>query len=172
MRFFNAGENFFSISISIHILECSSEMCPFTDIDNSSYKDIVIKLNYSCFTSSYIQGNAQFVQKVTFESLIDFKLNHFEVGNITKAATFISFFQLSYKNTQLLFCDMLFNIFMRQTLIDDFWELHESMNCPFYLSFISEKACFRSKTINIETTQSCITISHARCLWLLFIIFL
>ena len=40
-----------------------------------------------------------------------------EVGNITTAATFISFLQLSYKNTQLLFLlTVLFNIFMRQAL--------------------------------------------------------
>ena len=45
-----------------------------------------------------------------------------EVGNITKAATFKNFLHLSHKNTQLLFfVTMLFNIFMRQTLTDDFW---------------------------------------------------
>ena len=31
-----------------------------------------------------------------------------EVGNITKASTFKSFPHLSYKNTQLLFCDSAF----------------------------------------------------------------
>ena len=29
---------------------------------------------------------------------------------------------------------VLFNIFMRQTLTDDFWELHKNMNCAFPLS--------------------------------------
>ena len=44
-----------------------------------------------------------------------------EVGNITKASTFKSFNHLNYKNTQLLFfATGLFNIFMRQTLTDDF----------------------------------------------------
>ena len=41
-----------------------------------------------------------------------------EVGNISKAATFESFFHLSYKNTQLLFfVTVLFNIFMRRFTI-------------------------------------------------------
>ena len=44
-----------------------------------------------------------------------------EVGNITKAPTFKSFLHLSHKNTKLLyFVTVLFNIFMRQTLIDAF----------------------------------------------------
>ena len=51
-----------------------------------------------------LKGNVQFVQKVTFEPLMDFKQNHYmEVENITKAATFNSSLHLSYKNTQLLF---------------------------------------------------------------------
>ena len=58
-----------------------------------------------------------------------------EVGNITKAATFKSFLYLSYKNTKLLyFVTVLFNIFMRQTLTDDFWGLHKNMNCAFPLN--------------------------------------
>ena len=51
-----------------------------------------------------------------------------EVGDITKAL------HLSYKNTQLLFfVTVLFNIFMRQTLTNDFWGLHKIMNCAFPL---------------------------------------
>ena len=58
-----------------------------------------------------------------------------EVGNITKAATFKKFLHLSYKNTQLLFCvTVLFNIFMRQTLSDDFAGLRKNMNCAFALN--------------------------------------
>ena len=58
-----------------------------------------------------------------------------EVGNITKAATFKSFLHLSYLNTKLLyFVAVLFSIFMRQTLTDDFWELHKNMNCAFPLN--------------------------------------
>ena len=57
-----------------------------------------------------------------------------EVGNITKTGTFKSFLHQSYKNTQLLlFVKVLFNIFMRQTLTDDFWGLHKNMNCAFPL---------------------------------------
>ena len=49
-----------------------------------------------------------------------------EVENITKAATFKGFLHLSYKNTQLLFfVTALFNIFMRQTLTDDFGGLRK-----------------------------------------------
>ena len=64
-----------------------------------------------------------------------------EVGNITKAATFTGFLNLSYKNTQLLFfVTVLFDIFMRHTLKDDFWWLHKNMNCSFplnkYLSIV------------------------------------
>ena len=58
-----------------------------------------------------------------------------EVGNITKAATFKSFLHLCYKNIELLFLwTMLFNIFLRQTLPDDFWVLHKNMNCMFPLN--------------------------------------
>ena len=57
--------------------------------------------------------------------------------NITKAAAFKIFLQLSYKSTQLLFfVTVLFNIFMRQTLADDFWGLRKNMNCAFPLMFI------------------------------------
>ena len=58
-----------------------------------------------------------------------------EVGNITKAATFKSFLHLTYKNTKLLyFVTVVLNIFMRQTLTNDFWGLHKNMNCAFPLS--------------------------------------
>ena len=40
------------------------------------------------------KGNSQFVQKVTFEPLMDFK--SVEVGNITKATIFKSFLHQSY----------------------------------------------------------------------------
>ena len=43
-----------------------------------------------------------------------------EIGNITTAATtFKNFLHLSFKNNYF-FVNMLFNIFMRQTLTDDF----------------------------------------------------
>ena len=55
-----------------------------------------------------------------------------EVGNFIKAAALKSFFRLSYKNT--FFVTVLFTIFKRQTLTDDFfgvtqkYELHVSFN--------------------------------------------
>ena len=67
-----------------------------------------------------------------------------EVGNITKAATFKIFLHLklqkytimlSYKNTRF-FVTVLFNIFMRQALTDDFWVLHKNVNCAFPLTFL------------------------------------
>ena len=55
-----------------------------------------------------------------------------EVGNITKAATFKSFLRLIYKKAKLLyFVIVVFSIFMRQTLTDDFWGLHKNINCMF-----------------------------------------
>ena len=51
-----------------------------------------------------------------------------EVENITKAATFKSFLTHNY-----FFVTVLFNIFMKQTLTDDFWGLHKNMNCAFSL---------------------------------------
>ena len=60
-----------------------------------------------------------------------------EVENITKSATFKSFLHLSNKNTQLFFfVTVLFNIFIRQTLTDDFWGLHRNMNCVFPLKCV------------------------------------
>ena len=69
-----------------------------------------------------------------------------KVGNITKAANFKSFLHLSYKNIKLLyFVTVLFNIFMRQTLIHDFWGLHKNMNCAFPLNFYFHNLCGVSK---------------------------
>ena len=63
-----------------------------------------------------------------------------EAGNITKAATFKSFLRLSYKNTKLLyFMTVIFNIFMRQILTDDFWGLHKNTNCAFPLRLIVQR---------------------------------
>ena len=77
-----------------------------------------------------------------------------EVENITKTATFKSFLLLSYKNTQLLFLQIvLFNIFMIQTLTDDFWgltqkfELRVSFNISF--NFINKKIKLVSQRIDI-----------------------
>ena len=57
-----------------------------------------------------------------------------EVGNITKAATFKSFLHLNYRNTHYFFVTVQFNIFMRQTLTDDFWGFHKNMNRAFPLT--------------------------------------
>ena len=77
-----------------------------------------------------------------------------EVENITKTATFKSFLLLSYKNTQLLSLQIvLFNIFMIQTLTDDFWgltqkfELRVSFNISF--NFINKKIKLVSQRIDI-----------------------
>ena len=95
----------------------------------------VKRLCWSLFQlSCKLKGNAQFIQKVTFNLWWVSNKTIMEVGNITKAATFKSFLHLSYKNTQLLFfVTVLFNIFMRQTLTDNFWGLHKNMNCAFPL---------------------------------------
>ena len=45
----------------------------------------------------YFKGNAQFVQKVTFEPLLDFKQNHYRSWKYYKSCyTFTSFLHLSY----------------------------------------------------------------------------
>ena len=60
-----------------------------------------------------------------------------EAENVIKAATFKSFSHLSNKTTQLLlFMAVIFNIFIRQTLTDDFWRLHKNMNYTFPLRII------------------------------------
>ena len=76
-----------------------------------------------------------------------------KVENNTKAATFKSFLHLSYKNTPLHFLwTVLFNIFMRQTLSDDFWGLHKNMNCAFPLT--KKKHSAASFTLEILQTIS------------------
>ena len=55
------------------------------------------------------------------------------VENITKAAIFKSFLELSYYNPQLLLT-VVFNIFIRQALTDDFWGLRKNMNSAFLLN--------------------------------------
>ena len=77
-----------------------------------------------------------------------------EVENITKTATFKSFLLLSYKNTQFHFLQIvLFNIFVIQTLTDDFWgltqkfELRVSFNISF--NFINKKIKLVSQRIDI-----------------------
>ena len=62
-----------------------------------------------------------------------------EVGIITKAATFKKFSSpMLSKHTITFFVTVLFNIFMRQTLTDDFWGLHRNMNCVFPLIRVSK----------------------------------
>ena len=82
-------------------------------------KESPICINFFDFgvIASYSQfkGNAQFVQKVTFEPLTDFKQNHYGSWKY-------------YKSCYESFGTVLFNIFMRQTLTDDFWGLHNNMN--------------------------------------------
>ena len=63
-----------------------------------------------------------------------------EIENVTKAAKFKSFLQLSYKNTHLRsVVTVLFNNFMRQTLTNDFWGLHNNKNCALPLNFLTCK---------------------------------
>ena len=62
-----------------------------------------------------------------------------EVGNITKAATFESFLHLVIKTHNYFFVTVLFNIFIKETLISDFLGLHTNMNCMFPLNFTELK---------------------------------
>ena len=77
-----------------------------------------------CFTSlAVIKGSTQCAQKVTFEPLMVFKKTVMEVGNITKAATFKSFLRSLklLKHTITFLVTVFFDIFIRQSLTDDFW---------------------------------------------------
>ena len=60
-----------------------------------------------------VKGKTQFVQRVTFETLMVSNKPIMKVGNIAKAATFKIFCQLSYESTQLLFLWQCFLIFSR-----------------------------------------------------------
>ena len=78
-----------------------------------------------------------------------------EVGYITKAATFKSFPDLSYKNTQLLFSWLYFLIFfMRKTLTDDFWGLHKNMNCAFPLTSEAATGDVLLKEVFLKISQN------------------
>ena len=78
--------------------------------------------------------NAQFVQKVTFKPLMDLKKKTFWKLEILKKLLLLKVFFTSVTKTQLLFfVTPLFNIFMKQTLTNDFWGLHKIMNSAFPL---------------------------------------
>ena len=89
------------------------------------------------------KGNAQFVQKVTFEPSMDFKQNHCWSWKYYKSC-YKSFPQLSCENTQLLFSWQCFLIFLRQTLTDDFWRLHKNINFVFPLKNHTKKTDLNS----------------------------
>ena len=71
-----------------------------------------------------------------------------EVGNITKAATFKGFLHLSYKNTQLLFCDSVFSIFQEKIInrwflwVTQKYELRVSFKPPLNISESCSKNIF------------------------------
>ena len=74
-----------------------------------------------------------------------------EIGNVTKAATFKTFFHQSYKNIQLLFLWQCFlTIFMRQILTDDFWQLHKNKNERSLMSRSGVFINFISSYVNFE----------------------
>ena len=104
--------------------------------------------NYKALDSNYSQsklkGHVQFVQKVIFEPLMDFKQNHYGSWKYYKSYTFKSFLHLSDKNTQsLFFMTGFFNIFMRKTLTYNFWGLHKNMNCALPLSYLNPTTRFK-----------------------------
>ena len=57
-----------------------------------------------------------------------------ELRNITKAATFRIFLHLSYKIPITFFVTVLFNIFTRETLTDNFWSYKKNRNYTLLLS--------------------------------------
>ena len=67
-----------------------------------------------------------------------------EVGNITKAATKFLSAKL-WKHTITFSVALFFNIFKRQTLMDDFWGLNKNINCAFPLSLVYQNAQWKVK---------------------------
>ena len=93
-------------------------------------------------TISVFKGNTQFAEKVSLEPLINFTQNHHRSWKYYKSCYFLNFYSLKViKNTQLILLllggTVLFNIFIRQTLTEDFWGLHKNINCAFPLSNLS-----------------------------------
>ena len=89
--------------------------------------------NYKRFTLIF-RGKTQFVQKVTFEPLMNLKKN--KVGNIIYKSYYFQKLSLQKleKHTITIFATVLFNFFMRQT---SRWLLGvtQNMNCAFSLKF-------------------------------------
>ena len=52
------------------------KMCSCSFHDVIAFKDFIENIE-NCMHVPYLKGNAQFVQKVTFERLMDFKQNHY-----------------------------------------------------------------------------------------------
>ena len=99
-------------------------------------------------------------KKVTSEPLMDFKQNHYGSWKDHKSCCFYNFSspKLS-KHTITFFETVLFNIFLRQTLIDDLWGLHKNMNCAFPLISINLDLL----TVIIETAGRRTTVKDPFC---------
>ena len=81
----------------------------------------------------YFKGNAQFVQKVTFEPLDEFKKTYGS-WKYYKSCYFLKFSAPKLLKHTITFLWQCFLIkLMRQTLTDDFWGLRKNMNCAFPL---------------------------------------
>ena len=90
-----------------------------------------------------------------------------EVGNNAKASTFKSFLHLRLqKHTITFFVKMLFNIFMRQTLTDDFWRywfLIAVLNSLIWVCFQISKGI---QSYNMHSNLISNKLSYAECLFL------
>ena len=71
--------------------------------------------NYRALIScTEVKGNAQFVQKVTFESLINFKQDHYGSWKCYKSCYFLKFsVPKLLKHAIIFFVVVLFNLFTR-----------------------------------------------------------
>ena len=83
------------------------------------------------------RGNTRFIQKVTFEPLMDFKQNHHQSWKyyMQKLLPSKVFFTKVIKTHNYFFVAVLLDFFIRQTLAVDFWVLHKNMNGAFPLKF-------------------------------------
>ena len=79
---------------------------------------------------------------------MDFKQNHSGSCKILQKLLLLKIFYTIVTKTHIcFFVAVIFNIFMRQILIDYWWGLHKNMNCPF--------VCFLTLTLSCRRSPYC-----------------
>ena len=124
-------------------------------------------INSEHYSGCLFKENPQFVQKVSFGPLMNFKQKPLQKLEMLQKLLLLKVFSTKFIKTHNYFllwqCFLI--IFMRQTLTDDFWGLHKNKNCAFPLTITG-------KLLNIfEVEYLWITVNYVICiLW--FLVFL